>query len=301
MTPPRVDGGQERQAYVQQRANERWQARINTPKGNPNAPQTFMNQGVPGGGYGVQDQYAAYCQQCMSCGQTPMSQLQYMQALSQGTDPIVTVQSGVQTGKTIAGLVSDVIGLFKGNKSTAKVTPEKQQELKALNADYTQNMKTKGEFEVKDVNKLVDSIIANLNSDGDGNSVSTDKLIENLTDVCSGGGADDNTVKGMVTTSLKAAFGDAANISKSDLQKLFKEASKIGNGKVGPSELLDAMGKIAEKDRESDITDIDNAMKAKGYECIIIEQEGVSVHGYRKGGEVILETNTERMNQILSE
>lgn len=184
MTTP-IPGWQD-QGSIQQRAYDNWQTRINTPKGNPSAPQTFMNQRGPGNAGNVEQQYQMYYQQCVASGQQPMSPIQFMQLVQSGgdpfatlqsvTDPLVTVQGGIQAGKSLGETVMGIIGLFKGNKSSAPAQQTDAQ--KTLMNNYTAALGSGTEFKVDNLDDFVNAQFAGMKATGD--IVTTEQFSEYL-------------------------------------------------------------------------------------------------------------------------
>ena len=262
MTGSRIGGWQDPQK-VNEKAYDNWQKRTSSSKGNPNLPNSIMTQQRMNNN--IQAQYQMYYQQCMMNGQTPMSQIQFIQSLQNqnSTDSISTAQSAMETGKQIGNMIADIGKMFGLGKSNNTAKSEEQiQAAQNSNAEYISAMQTNGEFEVKDVDKFVKSQITALNPNGDGESVPITKFKEHLEKVLVD--ENGNTLPDEMLDSIVRSVSDGKDsISKDQLTKLYKEAIKLGEGKIGPDSLVNATMSMNEVSEE-EITTMQK-MDEKGY------------------------------------
>lgn len=308
MTTP-IPGWQD-QGSIQQRAYDNWQTRINTPKGNPSAPQTFMNQRGPGNAGNVEQQYQMYYQQCVASGQQPMSPIQFMQLVQSGgdpfatlqsvTDPLVTVQGGIQAGKSLGETVMGIIGLFKGNKSSAPAQQTDAQ--KTLMNNYTAALGSGTEFKVDNLDDFVNAQFAGMKATGD--IVTTEQFSEYLFGLGFDGNAEGEKENEALANVADRMSGSVdGKITKKELKEFYKFV--MGNSKSISVEKLEK-ALVTVGTRENGKINVDLAEKrarleAKGYTYITIEQNGKPVAAYQKDGVAILETDDETLNKILNE
>ena len=234
-------------------------------------------------------------------GQTPMSQIQFIQSLQNqnSTDSISTAQSAMETGKQIGNMIADIGKMFGLGKSNNTAKSEEQiQAAQNSNAEYISAMQTNGEFEVKDVDKFVKSQITALNPNGDGESVPITKFKEHLEKVLVD--ENGNTLPDEMLDSIVRSVSDGKDsISKDQLTKLYKEAIKLGEGKIGPDSLVNATMSMNEVSEE-EITTMQK-MDEKGY--YLEERTGENgqiIIGYSNGTEFIPETDKDKINTIIN-
>ncbi len=300
MTGP-INNKQDANAILS-RAQSNWENRISTPKGNPNAPRNINIDFSKAYQNNVQAQYQAYCQQCLMYGQTPMPTLQFMQMIQQGfdpmqsvtSDPLTTLNNAANVGKGLIGTISGFFNKSNNSKAVSNMSAEQKQELQTITQNYANDMKTKGEFDVSDLNKFVDAQIAALNPEGDGKSVPADKLAEHFSEILGEEVSDD-----MAKEIVKMTFGDVENISKEDLTKLYKLAAGKDN-KITPEKLLEAtLTKAEDAAGKAGANNVDKSMKAKGYTSTTKMINGEITGVFVKGDEVIPWSDTEKIQSII--
>lgn len=297
---PRVGDGGDPYNSIEQRALQNWQTRINRPKGNPNLPQTFMNGRMPKA-CGCTDSYQTYYTHCVAYGQTPMSPMEFMQAMrqgidplqtmQQGTDPLVTMQTGIQAGTSLVGLVTDIVGLFKSNK-TSKASSGPTETQQTLMNNYQTALQSGKEFKVDSLKDFVNAQFAGMKANGD--TVTKEQYTAYLKDF----GFDDPGEAEVITRCIKSKDG---NISKKDVQNFYKTAMGKSNT-ISAKKLEDAIKTILDKDEEPNTqTEIEKKLAAKGYNYIEVEKDGETIGGFQKDGEFIPSTDTDKLLQIIDD
>ncbi len=281
------------------RAYSNWQQRISTPKGNPNAPQYIdMTQRNPQ--QALMQQYQMYYQQCLATGQTPMSQIQFMQTLQQNnmiaSDPMVQMQTGMSLGQAVTDMISGLLNIGKSSKAEAggaaagNGPTETQQQM--VN-NYQAALQNGGEFTVDNLNDFVNAEFAHMNAKGD--TVTQEQFINYMTNL------------GFDKAEAVAIAADASNsqsiidgsISKKELTAFYKAV--MGDSNSISAEKLEAkLTASADKtDKAQNNDEIANAMKAKGYTSTTKMVDGEITGVFVKGDEVILWDDKAKISEII--
>lgn len=274
-----------------QQIEERAQASWNARTGGAIEQPTFMNQRGPSGSNNFQAQYQMYYNQCLASGQSPMSPQQYIMAMQSGTDPLVALQSGVQAGKSLGETITDIIGLFKGNK-TSKASAGPTEAQQTLMNNYKTALQNGSEFKVDNLKDFVNAQFASMKADGD--TVTTTQYADYLKDF----GFDNPGEAEAVITGIKTENG---NISKKNLQNFYKNL--MGNSNtISVAKFKQAFETLINNGSNTEYeAKFYQELSAKGYNYIEVEKDGEIIGGYQKDGEFIPTTDTERMQQILDE
>lgn len=285
------------------RAYSNWQQRISTPKGNPNAPQYIdMTQRNPQ--QALMQQYQMYYQQCLATGQTPMSQIQFMQTLQQNnmiaSDPMVQMQTGMSLGQAVTDMISGLLNIGKSSKAEAggaaagNGPTETQQQM--VN-NYQAALQNGGEFTVDNLNDFVNAEFAHMNAKGD--TVTQEQFINYMTNL-----GFDKEEAAVIANAMDASNKDLSSdqtISKKELTAFYK--SVMGDTKTISSEKIEAAltahADKLEQQTANSTEEINNAMKEKGYTSTTKMIDGEITGVFVKGDEVIPWTDTEKISEII--
>lgn len=284
MTP--INGKQDPNSILS-KAYANWETRINTPKGNPNIPRQQTINMTSWRTPNLQSQYQAYYNQCMATGQMPMSPMQYMQAMQQGTIPGVnqtmTFQEGMTAGMSLGNALANLgkaLGIGNAKNAKANETQQNQPETQTLIKDYQTALQTKGEAKIENVDAFVDAEFAQMKAKGD--TVSVEQYSTYLQSL----GFDE------IEANVIALTIDEKNtntLSKSDIKAFYKTAMGDSNTVSGEKleKALTAYADRADKDIAGKTDEITNKMKEKGYTPTTQMINGEITSVFKKGDEVI--------------
>ena len=285
------------------RAYSNWQQRISTPKGNPNAPQYIdMTQRNPQ--QALMQQYQMYYQQCLATGQTPMSQIQFMQTLQQNnaiaSDPMVQMQTGLALGQAVTDMISGLFNIGKsskaeaGGKAEGKGPTETQQQM--VN-NYQAALQSGGEFTVDNLNDFVNAEFAHMNAKGD--TVTQEQFINYMTNL--GFDKEEADVIANAMDTSNSDFSSDKTISKKEFTSFYK--SVMGNSNsISAQKLEAALTARADKTDQKlndDLKNTDEAMKSKGYTSTTKMIDGEITGVFVKGDEVIPWSDTDKIAEII--